>query len=183
MILNIALCIFNAGDSDWVSPPIYSYNLLFQTNILEAGNPRANSTVIKQGDSTTIFANSNDGYLFKEWKILSGIGSSIVDLNAESTRFKMGLSNTTIEAVYEKMEGAPVRVEYVDADLTEIAEPIILTGYIGDEYNTIEKEIMGYSLNRYPENIKGIFKEEQVVTYIYIFTIKTFWILYYLLSH
>lgn len=82
--------------------PTQSYNLVFQTKIPEAGNPTANATVIEQGDSTTIFANLNNGYLFKEWKILSGIGSSIEDLNAESTRFTMGSSDTTIEAVYEK---------------------------------------------------------------------------------
>ncbi|MEQ6207378.1 WxL domain-containing protein [Enterococcus mundtii] len=161
--------VFNASGGAWVTPPTQSYNLFFQTNILEAGNPTANSTVLEQGDSTMIFANPNEGYLFKEWKILSGIGSSIEYLNVESTRFTMGSSDTTIEAVYEKKEmGQPVRVEYVDADLNEIAEPIVLTGYIGDGYNTLAKEIEGYSLKHHPENAKGIFKkEEQIVTYVY----------------
>lgn len=60
--------------------------------------------------------------------------------------------------------GQPVRVEYVDADLNEIAAPIVLTGYIGDEYNTLAKEIEGSSLSHHPENAKGILKkEEQIV--------------------
>ncbi|WP_373193102.1 WxL domain-containing protein [Enterococcus sp. RIT-PI-f] len=100
--------LFNASGGGWVPPPTQSYKLFFQTNILEAGNPTANSTVLEQGDSTMIFANPNEGYRFVNWEILSGTGARLADETAETTTFTMGSSDAVLQANYEE-EAADVR--------------------------------------------------------------------------
>ncbi|MGM0322219.1 hypothetical protein IGI82_003408 [Enterococcus sp. AZ067] len=100
--------LFNASGGGWVPPPTQSYKLFFQTNILEAGNPTANSTVLEQGDSTMIFANPNEGYRFVNWEIVSGTNARITNVNAETTTFTMGSSDVVLQANYEE-EATDVR--------------------------------------------------------------------------
>ncbi|MFP8918485.1 WxL domain-containing protein [Enterococcus innesii] len=94
--------LFNASGGGWVPPPTQSYKLFFQTNILEAGNPTANSIVLEQGDSTMIFANPNEGYRFVKWEIISGTNARVANETAETTTFTMGSSDAVVRAVYEK---------------------------------------------------------------------------------
>lgn len=100
--------LFNASGGGWVPPPTQSYKLFFQTNILEAGNPTANSTVLEQGDSTMIFANPNEGYRFVNWEIVSGTNARITNVNAETATFTMGSSDVVLQANYEE-EATDVR--------------------------------------------------------------------------
>ncbi len=49
-----------------------------------------------------------------------------------------------------------------------MAEPVVLTGKVGENYTTESKEIAGYSLKEIKGNEKGQFTEEaQAVVYIY----------------
>ncbi|PLS35083.1 hypothetical protein CYV26_06685 [Carnobacterium maltaromaticum] len=74
----------------------------------------------------------------------------------------------TVTYVYEKVEGAPVRVNYQDEEGNELAPTEILIGKIGTPYSVKEKSIKDWTLKIEPENAKGIFTDQpQTVTYIY----------------
>ncbi|EGO2845712.1 MucBP domain-containing protein, partial [Enterococcus faecalis] len=61
-----------------------------------------------------------------------------------------------------------VKVKYVDEKGQELAVTEILTGAIGEKYETQAKEIPGYTLKKQPVNATGVYVEEtQIVTYVY----------------
>lgn len=69
---------------------------------------------------------------------------------------------------YQRIEGAPVTVHYIDTDGNEIAESTLLIGLYYDTYNSTPIEIDGYELIIIPDNATGPFTgEEQSVIYIY----------------
>ena len=73
----------------------------------------------------------------------------------------------TVTYVYRRAE-AVVKVRYVNQDMQEIAEPVTITGNIGDKYETSKKEIEGYKLLSIPTNWSGVMNaKETIVTYIY----------------
>lgn len=69
------------------------------------------------------------------------------------------------------LKGAKVTATYVDEDGNEIADPIILEGYIGETYTTEQKEITGYEFKEVHQDsdpVSGEFtEEEQTVIYVY----------------
>lgn len=76
----------------------------------------------------------------------------------------------TVTYVYNKIDGAPITVKYLDENGTEIAEADTLTGKIDAPYETTPKEISGWVVdeNKLPTNKTGNFTAEgQTVTYTY----------------
>ncbi|MEF9936745.1 MucBP domain-containing protein, partial [Carnobacterium sp.] len=74
----------------------------------------------------------------------------------------------TVTYVYEKVEGAPITVNYQDEEGNELEASEILTGRVGTAYNTNKKNIKGWTLKSEPKNATGAFTEEpQTVAYIY----------------
>ncbi|MDE6253003.1 MAG: MucBP domain-containing protein [Lachnospiraceae bacterium] len=61
-----------------------------------------------------------------------------------------------------------VIVRYVDESENEIETSITLTGIVGEDYETAEANIVGYTLKTSPANAKGKYTEEDItVTYVY----------------
>src|SRR5699024_3563467 len=77
----------------------------------------------------------------------------------------------TISCTYERVMGAEVKVRYVDEAGIEIAESEVLTGYIGETYTSMPKEIIGYKFNMLTDDSAtevGTFTDTaQMVTYQY----------------
>ncbi|UHP11295.1 MucBP domain-containing protein [Listeria marthii] len=68
----------------------------------------------------------------------------------------------------DPVPAANVTVQYEDTAKKKIAESVILTGYIGEDYHSSAKEIVGYTLTETPANAEGRFSTgEQTVTYVY----------------
>ncbi|ECC2341871.1 LPXTG cell wall anchor domain-containing protein [Listeria monocytogenes] len=62
----------------------------------------------------------------------------------------------------------PVTVNYLDENGKEIADSVVLNGRVGEAYNTLAKEIDGYTLIKTPTNANGVFSAEaQSIDYIY----------------
>ena len=78
----------------------------------------------------------------------------------------------TVTFVYAKktepVKTGKVIVRYVDEQGNEIAKSEIMTGNVGDAYETAAKDIDGYTLKETPANATGIYAEaDQTVTYVY----------------
>lgn len=73
-----------------------------------------------------------------------------------------------ITLVYaSKIEGT-VNVRYMDELGKELAQRVTTTNYVGEEYNTLAKDIPGYELLRTPDNASGSYQEGTItVDYIY----------------
>lgn len=68
---------------------------------------------------------------------------------------------------WEKTSGT-VKVKYIDGDGDEIAEEAHSTGLTGDSYQTVAKEIAGYTLQAIPTNATGTYSDT-VTTVIYVY--------------
>lgn len=76
----------------------------------------------------------------------------------------------TVTYVYNKVDGAPVTVKYVDQDGKELSPTDTLTGKIDEPYKTEAKDIAGFTIDesKLPANANGNFvAEAQTVTYVY----------------
>jgi len=72
--------------------------------------------------------------------------------------------------VWEKAVAGKVTVNYVDENGKEIAPPTVLTGDVGDAYNTSAKKVNLYTLDdkKLPTNATGKFTDQaQTVIYVY----------------
>ncbi|EMW5327995.1 MucBP domain-containing protein [Enterococcus faecalis] len=70
--------------------------------------------------------------------------------------------------LYERGDGEPVTVEFVDENGNKLLEDIVLTGKWGLDYESQPATIDGWKLTEIPVNAKGVFtEEEQLVTYVY----------------
>ena len=144
------------------------YTISFEAVPTAGGNPISDIYELRSGETTSIKAEPNSGYTFSRWEILSGSGGTIEDVNSLDTKFTMGSSNTVLRVIYERKQGGVVTVKYVDEESNSIAESEQLTGWLNEEYETIPKEIDGYSLKSVPKNAAGTFiKEDQTVIYTY----------------
>ncbi|EBF5841754.1 LPXTG cell wall anchor domain-containing protein [Listeria monocytogenes] len=77
-------------------------------------------------------------------------------------------TNQTVTYVYEKADGAPVTVKYVDADGNELATPDTLNGKLDTSYAATAKNLSGWKLTSTPANAKGVFTTDaQTVTFVY----------------
>ena len=70
---------------------------------------------------------------------------------------------------YERIESAPVTVKYIDEDSgEEIATRETITGYIGDKYETVQKDIENYDFVRVEGETSGVLtSEKKEVVYVY----------------
>ncbi|WP_179187419.1 MucBP domain-containing protein, partial [Listeria monocytogenes] len=66
-------------------------------------------------------------------------------------------ANQTVTYVYEKADGAPVTVKYVDADGNELATSDTLNGKIDAPYQTTAKSLSGWAVKTTPTNATGVF--------------------------
>ncbi|EDO1368491.1 LPXTG cell wall anchor domain-containing protein [Listeria monocytogenes] len=81
---------------------------------------------------------------------------------------QFGDSDTTVTYVYEKADGAPVTVKYVDGDGNELATSDTLNGKIDASYQSTAKSITGWTIKTTPANATGVFTNtNQTVTYVY----------------
>jgi hypothetical protein len=128
-------------------------------------------SALQQGAETTIYANPNEGYQFVHWELISGTGSSISSLTAETTTFTMGSQDAVVRAVYEEVQAGEVHVYHTDTDGEELMEPIVITGAIGEAYQTEPETILNYQLVETPENASGLFSDE-VISVVYVYEIE-----------
>ncbi|CUK96802.1 Cell wall surface anchor family protein [Listeria monocytogenes] len=98
---------------------------------------------------------------------LKKVGKYTVILNVENMDgIKANPKEVTV--YIDAVQGANITVKYEDKSGNKLAENSILTGNVGEEYSSSEKEILGYTLTEIPTNAQGEFSlEEQTVTYIY----------------
>ncbi|HAO6039033.1 TPA: MucBP domain-containing protein, partial [Listeria monocytogenes] len=77
-------------------------------------------------------------------------------------------TNQTVTYVYEKADGAPVTVKYLDGDGNELATSDTLNGKIDVPYQSTAKSITGWTVKTTPTNANGVFTDtNQTVTYVY----------------
>ncbi len=70
--------------------------------------------------------------------------------------------------MYEKADGAPVTVKYLDEDGNELATPDTLNGKIDTPYQSTTKSLSGWVVKTTPANANGVFTNtNQTVTYVY----------------
>lgn len=70
--------------------------------------------------------------------------------------------------IYERVEGAPVTTYYQDEEGNELAVPEVLTGKVGEPYETNGKQVNGWEIIDIPGNANGVYTEEaQKVVYLY----------------
>ena len=76
----------------------------------------------------------------------------------------------TITYVYtkDKVKGADVTVKYIDTDGKKISDDVVKTGNVGDDYNSEQKDIVGYTFKEVQGNPTGQFTDKaQTITYVY----------------
>ena len=106
------------------------------------------------GDSYDIPAREFDNYELVEDKL--------------PTNSKGEMTEKEIEVIYYYKQQAKVRVEYIDKRTGEkLTEDEIIKGYVGDKYETEEKQFDGYELVEKPSNGKGEMKKEEIVVKYY----------------
>jgi hypothetical protein len=133
-----------------------------------------------QGAPVTVHYLDENGTALTEDTVLSGkIGDSFT---AEPKQFpswrlkevpvnsqgNFTSSPQTVTFIYEKAQGAPVTVHYLDEFGNQLAEPLILEGKIGEPYQAEAKLLNSWLLKKIPSNAQGVFTEEpQQIAFTY----------------
>ncbi|MBF2362987.1 MucBP domain-containing protein [Listeria marthii] len=98
---------------------------------------------------------------------LKKVGKYVVTISAVNVDGVKAIPKE-VTVYVDPVPAANVTVQYEDTSKKKIAENVILTGYIGEDYHSSAKEIAGYTLTETPANAEGGFSsEEQTVTYVY----------------
>lgn len=148
-----------------LTPVAYSLNLEASPPV--GGIVETSVDSLIQGQEATILATANPGYRFVRWQTVAETNAIVEDSKSEITKFTMGNSDTTLQAIFEEIKGN-VHVNYVDTEGNKLVDSKELTGIVGERYETQALEIENYSLVGLPDNTQGIFTEEDItVTYIY----------------
>ncbi|EAE9244625.1 hypothetical protein BU434_04990 [Listeria monocytogenes] len=114
--------------------------------------------------SETISGKSGENYQTTE-KIITNYKLKEIEGQASG---QFGDSDTTVTYVYEKVDGAPVTVKYIDEDGNELATPDTLNGKIDAPYQATAKSLSGWTVKTTPANANGVFTDtNQTVTYVY----------------
>lgn len=111
--LNAETTSLNISTGGPIGPPVHEtitiraiyervYNLTFQSSPNAGGNPRADQTILAQGETTTIHANVSNGYRFVQWEPVSG-NATIANRTSQSTSITMGAGDSSVRAVYEQI--------------------------------------------------------------------------------
>lgn len=100
-------------------------------------------------------------------KTIAGYTLTTTPPNAKGT-FTTNAQTVTYVYTPIAISALPVTVNYLDENGKEIADSVVLNGRVGEAYNTLAKEIDGYTLIKTPTNAKGVFSAEaQSIDYIY----------------
>ncbi len=100
-------------------------------------------------------------------KTIAGYTLTTTPPNAKGT-FTTNAQTVTYVYTPIAISVLPVTVNYLDENGKEIADSVVLNGRVGEAYNTLAKEIDGYTLIKTPTNANGVFSAEaQSIDYIY----------------
>ncbi|ECZ7679907.1 LPXTG cell wall anchor domain-containing protein [Listeria monocytogenes] len=100
-------------------------------------------------------------------KTIAGYTLTTIPPNAKGT-FTTNAQTVTYVYTPIAISALPVTVNYLDENGKEIADSVVLNGRVGEAYNTLAKEIDGYTLIKTPTNANGVFSAEaQSIDYIY----------------
>ncbi|HDU7437463.1 MucBP domain-containing protein [Listeria monocytogenes] len=100
-------------------------------------------------------------------KTITGYTLTTTPPNAKGT-FTTNAQTVTYVYTPIAISALPVTVNYLDENGKEIADSVVLNGRVGEAYNTLAKEIDGYTLIKTPTNANGVFSAEaQSIDYIY----------------
>ena len=95
------------------------------------------------------------------------IGGYVLKTEPQNKSGVFGTGNTTVNYVYKKNVGN-VTVSYVGEDGTKLADNTVISGVVGENYQTNAKDIENYTLKSTPTNSNGTYTEgSQSVTYVY----------------
>lgn len=97
---------------------------------------------------------------FEGYRLISGTETNIVTLTAEDEE---------VNLIYEPIPTiGNINVHHLNRQGNNLVDPEIISGNIGEEYNTEAKNIDGYFIFSYPDNGNSKFSEEDInVTYVY----------------
>ncbi|WP_461197888.1 InlB B-repeat-containing protein [Enterococcus sp. N249-2] len=170
--VNSANTTFKMGTSHTTIRAVYTQNTYSVTVVpvpSDGGSPSASREVFNQTNHMIYFdAAPSEGYRFVKYELIEGSTSMWWDPYDDMPIIVFDLSDVIMHVHYEKISAAEVEVNYIDLDQNTIASSVILTGALGDNYETEPKDIEGYLLVETPENANGIFTENnQTVNYIY----------------
>ncbi|EHD6845639.1 LPXTG cell wall anchor domain-containing protein [Listeria monocytogenes] len=124
------------------------------------------STGQKISKSEVLTGNIGESYSIQP-KTIAGYTLTTTPPNAKGT---FTTNTQTVTYVYTPIaiSALPVTVNYLDENGKEIADSVVLNGRVGEAYNTLAKEIDGYTLIKTPTNANGVFTAEaQSIDYIY----------------
>ncbi|MDT2740971.1 bacterial Ig-like domain-containing protein [Lactococcus garvieae] len=117
---------------------------------------------------------TSQGYTGKWVNVSSGTVNKPLGKNIwDSDELMLNYNGTTDADTYvwqrESIPAENVVVKYNDEDNNSIADEVILTGNIGEEYTSSKKDIEGYNFKKVKdENATGIFSDQpQEVVYVY----------------
>ncbi|EAD1225839.1 LPXTG cell wall anchor domain-containing protein [Listeria monocytogenes] len=124
------------------------------------------STGQKISISEVLTGNIGESYSTQP-KTIAGYTLTTTPPNAKGT-FTTNAQTVTYVYTPIAISALPVTVNYLDENGKEIADSVVLNGRVGEAYNTLAKEIDGYTLIKTPTNAKGVFSAEaQSIDYIY----------------
>ncbi|EDN8355603.1 LPXTG cell wall anchor domain-containing protein [Listeria monocytogenes] len=124
------------------------------------------STGQKIAKSEVLTGNIGESYSTQP-KTIAGYTLTTPPPNAKGT-FTTNAQTVTYVYTPIAISALPVTVNYLDENGKEIADSVVLNGRVGEAYNTLAKEIDGYTLIKTPTNANGVFSAEaQSIDYIY----------------
>ncbi|EBB5816940.1 LPXTG cell wall anchor domain-containing protein [Listeria monocytogenes] len=124
------------------------------------------STGQKIAKSEVLTGNIGESYSTQP-KTIAGYTLTTTPPNAKGT-FTTNAQTVTYVYTPIAISALPVTVNYLDENGKEIADSVVLNGRVGEAYNTLAKEIDGYTLIKTLTNAKGVFSAEaQSIDYIY----------------
>ncbi|HAA3181579.1 TPA_asm: cell surface protein [Listeria monocytogenes] len=125
-----------------------------------------NSTGQKIAKSEVLTGNIGESYSTQP-KTIAGYTLTTIPPNAKGT-FTTNAQTVTYMYTPIAISALPVTVNYLDENGKEIADSVVLNGRVGEAYNTLAKEMDGYTLIKTPTNANGVFSAEaQSIDYIY----------------
>ncbi|ENI8223763.1 MucBP domain-containing protein [Listeria monocytogenes] len=124
------------------------------------------STGQKIAKSEVLTGNIGESYSTQP-KTIDGYTLTTTPPNAKGT-FTTNAQTVTYVYTPIAISALPVTVNYLDENGKEIADSVVLNGHVGEAYNTLAKEIDGYTLIKTPTNANGVFSAEaQSIDYLY----------------
>ncbi|ELB8839428.1 MucBP domain-containing protein [Listeria monocytogenes] len=125
-----------------------------------------NSTGQKIAKSEVLTGNIGESYSTQP-KTIAGYTLTTTPPNAKGI-FTTNAQTVTYVYTPIAISALPVTVNYLDENGKEIADSVVLNGRVGEAYNTLAKEIDGYTLIKTPTKANGVFTAEaQSIDYIY----------------